>query len=303
MARTDDDTWDLATSVGATATMVAAARAAATRKGVISDPFAAPLVRAVGLDLFAKVADGEMDLADVGADAWFSRMTDVFAARTKFYDDYFTSASAAGIRQVVIVASGLDSRAYRLAWPTGTTVYEIDQPEVIKFKTMTLAKLGAAPTAAHRTVAIDLRQDWPIALQSAGFDATEPTAWNAEGLMIGFLPADAQDRLLDNITALSASGSRFAGDYGSMTDQSEGTRDRMDAITDRWREHGVDIDIADLTYTGDHHDAAGYLRAQGWDAVRATLAELLAAAGLAPLQGDEVNGAPTEIFYVSATRK
>ena len=303
MARTDDDTWDLATSVGATATMVAAARAAATRKGVISDPFAAPLVQAVGLELFTKVAAGDMDLSDVGADAWFRRMTDVFAARTKYYDDYFTSASAAGIRQVVIVASGLDSRAYRLAWPTGTTVYEIDQPEVIEFKTTTLAKLGAAPTADRRTVAVDLRQDWPTALQSAGFDATEPTAWNAEGLMIGFLPADAQDRLLDNITALSASGSRFAGDYGSMTDQSEEARDQMGAIADRWREHGVDIDVANLTYTGDHHDAADYLQERGWETVRATVSELIAAAGLPPLEDDVQTGAPAEIFYVSATRQ
>ena len=302
MARTDDDTWDLATSVGATATMVAAARAAATRKGIISDPFAAPLVSAVGLDLFTKVAAGQMDLADLGGDAWFRRMTDVFAARTKYYDDYFNSAAQAGIRQVAIVAAGLDSRAYRLPWPAGTTVYEIDQPEVMEFKAATLTKLGAAPTANRQAVGIDLRLDWPAALRAAGFDATQPTAWNAEGLMIGFLPPEAQDRLLDNISALSASASRFAGDYGTMTEPSDDMHERMAVITDRWREHGVDIDLAGLTYTSGHQDVAQYLQAKGWDTVGATLDDLIADAGLPPLQGDDLNGAPTSIVYVKATR-
>jgi len=303
MARSDDDTWDLATSVGATATMVAAARAAATRRGIINDQFAAPLVSAVGLDLFTKVAAGEMDFADLGDDAWFRRMTDVFAARARYYDDFFTSAAEAGIRQVAIVASGLDSRAYRLPWPPGTTVYEIDQPEVIEFKTATLTKLGAAPTADLRTVGIDLRQNWPAALQAAGFEASQPTAWNAEGLMIGFLPYEAQDQLLDNITALSASASRFAGDYGTMTEPSDDMREQMAAIADRWRDHGLDLDVADLTYTGDHHDAAEYLQARGWDTVVATLDDLLADAGLPRLQGNDLHGAPTSIVYVRARRR
>jgi methyltransferase (TIGR00027 family) len=303
MARSDDDTWDLATSVGATATMVAAARAAATRRGIINDQFAAPLVSAVGLDLFTKVAAGEMDFADLGDDAWFRRMTDVFAARARYYDDFFTSAAEAGIRQVAIVASGLDSRAYRLPWPPGTTVYEIDQPEVIEFKTATLTKLGAAPTADLRTVGIDLHQNWPAALQAAGFEASQPTAWNAEGLMIGFLPYEAQDQLLDNITALSASASRFAGDYGTMTEPSDDMREQMAAIADRWRDHGLDLDVADLTYTGDHHDAAEYLQARGWDTVVATLDDLLADAGLPRLKGNDLHGAPTSIVYVRARRR
>ena len=146
MARTDRDSWDLASSVGATATMVAAARAAASRRPnpVINDPFAEPLVRAVGLNFFTKVASGELEFVDVDDGAGFPRMVDTFAARARFYDDYFADATAAGVRQVVIVASGLDARAYRLSWPAGTTIYEIDQPEVIDFKTTTLSGLGAA---------------------------------------------------------------------------------------------------------------------------------------------------------------
>ena len=194
MTRTEDDTWDLASSVGATATMVAAARAAATKRPqpVINDPFAEPLVRAVGIEVFTRLAAGELD-STLTMPGWaFPRMTDTFAARARFYDDYFAQVTDAGVRQVVIVAAGLDSRAYRLSWPAGTTVYEIDQPEVIEFKTSTLSKIGAAPTTEHRAVGIDLREDWPAALRAAGFDPAQPTAWLAEGVLIGLLPPEAE---------------------------------------------------------------------------------------------------------------
>ena len=156
MARTGDDSWDLASSVGVTATMVAAGRAAASAdpRGLINDPFAEPLVRAVGLDFFTSMLDGELDMSQFPgvSPERVQAMVDSMAVRTKFFDDYLTAATAAGVRQVVILASGLDARAYRLAWPTGTVVYEIDQPDVIEFKTQTLAGLGAEPTATRRTV-------------------------------------------------------------------------------------------------------------------------------------------------------
>ena len=140
MNRTDADSWDLASSVGATATMVAAARTLASREvdPLIDDPFAEPLVRAVGIDFFIKLIDGEIRLADAGAGDVARLMTDVMAVRTRFFDDFFTNA--AGIRQAVILASGLDSRPYRLPWPAGSVVYEIDQPKVIEFKTETMAE-------------------------------------------------------------------------------------------------------------------------------------------------------------------
>jgi len=305
MTRTDRDTWDLASSVGATATMVAAARAAASRRPdpVINDPFAEPLVRAVGLDLFTKVASGELDFADVDDDAGFPRMVDTFAARARFYDDYFAQAGATGLRQVVIVASGLDARPYRLPWPTGTTLYEIDQPEVIEFKTTTLAELGAVPRAEHRPVGIDLREDWPAALQGAGLDPAQPTAWLAEGVLIGFLPPDAEVRLLDHVTALSAAGSRFAADYGSVRGQTEVQRRQAKIMTERWREHGLDLHIPDLTYPGEHTDVAAHLQADGWDTATSVLDDLLATAGLAPLAGQARAGAPASITFVRATRR
>jgi methyltransferase (TIGR00027 family) len=305
MARTDRDSWDLASSVGATATMVAAARAAASRRPdpVINDPFAEPLVRAVGLDLFTKVASGELDFADADDGLGFPRMVDTFAARARFYDDYFAEASSAGLRQVVIVASGLDARAYRLSWPAGTTLYEIDQPEVIEFKTSTLSELGAVPRAEHRPVGIDLRDDWPAALQSAGFDPVQPTAWLAEGVLIGFLPPEAEVRLLDNVTALSAAGSRFAADYGSVRGQTEEAQRQAQKLTDRWREHGLDLHIPDLAYPGEHTDVAAHLQADGWDTVIFVLADLFNAAGLAPLEAEAQASASASIGFVRATRR
>jgi methyltransferase (TIGR00027 family) len=305
MARTDRDSWDLASSVGATATMVAAARAAASRRAdpVINDPFAEPLVRAVGLDLFTKVASGELDFTDVDGGGGFPRMVDTFAARARFYDDYFAEAGAAGLRQVVIVASGLDARPYRLGWPAGTTLYEVDQPEVIEFKTTTLADLGAVPGAEHRTVGIDLRADWPAALQTAGFDPAQPTAWLAEGVLIGFLPPEAELRLLANVDALSAVGSKFAADYGSVGAETEEKKRQAQTLTERWREHGLDLDIPALTYPGEHIDVAAHLQAHGWDTATFGLADLFDAAGLAPLDAEAQAGAAASISFVRATRR
>src|ERR1700752_3501975 len=128
--RYEGDTWDLASSVGVTATMVAAARAMATRADnpLINDPFAEALVKAVGVDLLARLASGDLDpneLNDVhdgatGSAGAMSRMADNMAVPTKFFDEFFVDATKAGIKQAVILASGLDARAYRLPWPTET---------------------------------------------------------------------------------------------------------------------------------------------------------------------------------------
>jgi methyltransferase (TIGR00027 family) len=305
MARTDNDTWDLASSVGATATMVAAARAMAGRADnpLIDDPFAEPLVRAVGVDLWIRMATGQFDLADLDDEAGrgMQRMTDNMAVRTKFFDEFFLTATEAGIRQAVILASGLDSRAYRLAWPAGTTVYEIDQPDVIEFKTKTLAELGAEPTAKRRTVAMDLRYDWPSALIEEGFDPNQPTAWSAEGLL-GYLPPDAQDRLLDTITELSAPGSQVAVESVPNIDPADHEKviERMKSASERWRDHGFNLDFAELVYLGDRNEAASYLSDHGWQLSRSSVKELFAANGLPPLDEDNEDvGNFAELQYVS----
>lgn len=305
MTRVDDDTWDPASSVGATATMVAAARAAATRRPqpVINDPFAEPLVRAVGLEVFNRVATGELDFDRIEDGNGFPRMVDNFAARARYFDDYFAEATGRGLRQAVIVAAGLDSRAYRLRWPAGTTVYEIDQPEVIDFKISTLSKTGAAPATEHRAVGIDLREDWPAALRAAGFDAARPTAWLAEGVLIGYLPPEAEVRLLDNVIGLSATGSRLAADYGSVTGTSEESLQQAEKMTEGWRRQGLEMDITALTYPGEHTDIAAHLEAHGWDAARSTLADLFAAAGLPELAEAGQNTPATTINFVRAVLK
>ena len=307
MARTDNDTWDLASSVGATATMVAAARAMASKAddALIDDPFAEPLVLAVGVDFFTRLVTGELRPEDLDSDSesvGMQRMTDNMAVRTKFFDEFFLTSAGGGIRQAVILASGLDSRAYRLAWPAGTTVYEIDQPDVIEFKTRTLAELGAEPTAERHTVAIDLRYDWPSALIEEGFDPNQPTAWSAEGLL-GYLPPDAQDRLLDTITELSAPGSRVDVESVPNIDPADHEKavERMQAASDRWRDHGFDLDFAELVYLGDRNEAATYLGDHGWQLSRQSVKELFAVNGLPPLDDDEEAGNFGELQYVSGT--
>ena len=257
-ARYEGDTWDLASSVGVTATMVAAARAMATRADnpLINDPFAEPLVRAVGVDLLTRLATGETSPADLDDDperpiGAIAQVADNMAVRTRFFDEYFIDATQAGIKQAVILASGLDSRAYRLPWPADTVVYEVDQPQVIEFKSRTLADLDATPTADRRVVAIDLREDWPAALRAAGFDPTQPTAWSAEGLL-GYLPPEAQDRLLDTVTELSAPGSRIATESSSNVNPGDEDRDEgADAG------HVRALACARLRY---RHERAGLLR-------------------------------------------
>lgn len=264
MTRADADSWDLASSVGATATMVAAARAIASREpdALIDDPFAEPLVRAVGMDFFIRLLDDELGLSDDDEGSAATRLlTTVMAVRTRFFDDFFLDAAAAGIRQAVILASGLDARAFRLGWPKGTVVYEIDQPKVIEFKDSTMASIGAEPTAIRRAVSIDLREDWPEALRRNGFDDTAPTAWSAEGLLV-YLPPDAQDRLFDNITTLSAPGSRLATEYHPDAGASIGQR--AEAFRERWRERGFDLNLADLFYPGERNPVVEYLTAHGW---------------------------------------
>ncbi|WP_406816837.1 class I SAM-dependent methyltransferase [Mycobacterium sp. M23085] len=301
MARTDDDTWDLATSVGATATMVAAGRARATRDGLIDDPFAEPLVRAVGVDFMTRWAAGELDSADVdepGAPWGMQRMTDMMGARTRYIDAFFTEAGAQkdpAIRQVVILASGLDARAYRLPWAPGTMVFEIDQPQVLEFKAATIAELGAQPTAEVRAVAIDLRHDWPSALRQAGFDTGRPAAWAAEGL-IGFLPPEAQDRLLDNITALSADGSQLVAEVFANTGVNG---DALNAASEKWRRNGLDIALGELGFPGERNDVATYLQQRGWQPVRTPLNQMLANNGL-PLQSTEPDAPFAQNYYCTA---
>ena len=299
MARTDDDTWDLASSVGATATMVAAQRVLSNREGLIDDPFAEPLVRAVGLDFFVRALDGEIDLGDVDPRFNMQRAAQGMAVRTRWFDTLFTDAAAAGVRQAVILAAGLDARAYRLPWPDGMVVYEVDQPEVIDFKTKTLTDLGAEPRADRRTVAIDLRNDWPKALRDNGFDSTRPTAWIAEGLLI-YLPSEAQDLLFDRINELSVPGSRVATEH--IPDVSMFADERSQQISERLKQYGHDIEMGDLIYHGERSDVIEYLTGHGWDVTAQKTPDAYAANGF-EFPDDGAMGFFAEMSYVNAVKR
>lgn len=301
MARSDNDSWDLASSVGATATMVAAQRALANREGLIDDPFAEPLVRAVGMDFFTRAMDGKIDpaeLEDVDPRFNLRRSAEGMAVRTRHFDKLFTDAIDAGVRQAVILAAGLDARAYRLPWPEGTVVFEVDQPEVIDLKSATLADLGAQPKADRRTVAVDLRDDWPKALCENGFDRSQPTAWIAEGLLI-YLPAEAQDLLFDRINELSAPGSRVATEH--IPDVSMFSDERSQLISDRLKQYGHDFEMRDLIYHEKRSDVVDYLEGHGWDVTVRKMPDAYADNGF-EFPDDGAMRSFTDMSYVSAVK-
>lgn len=272
--RTHDDTWDIKTSVGSTAVMVAAARAVETERPdpLIRDPYARLLVEGAGAGvLWEAMLDPEVaakvEALDEDSAAHLHHMRGYQAVRTHFFDTYFNDAVAAGIRQIVILASGLDSRAYRLDWPAGTTVYELDQPEVLAYKSTTLADNGVTPAADRREVAIDLRQDWPAALRAAGFDPTQRTAWLAEGLLM-YLPAEAQDRLFTLIGELSPAGSRVSAETAPnhAEERRQQMRERFKKVAD---EIGLEqtVDVGELMYRDENRaDVTDWLNEHGWRA-------------------------------------
>ncbi|WP_411551055.1 class I SAM-dependent methyltransferase [Mycobacteroides chelonae] len=263
--------------------MVAAARAAETRSDapLIRDPFAQLLVERAGAGAWSVIASDDVrrQLAELDpeADRIMQYAVDYQAVRTRFFDGFFERASRAGITQVVILAAGLDSRAYRLDWPAGTTVYEIDQPLVLQYKRQTLDEHDVRSACLRREVAVDLRQDWPVALQREGFDVTAPTAWLAEGLLM-YLPTEAQDRLFELIVDQSAPGSRIAVEaVGPDNAKRHEVRSKMREHFDRARKlagiEGESLDVGSLMYHDDNRtDVPQWLAGRGWT-VRAIPAE------------------------------
>ena len=309
-ARTDNDSWEITESVGATALGVAVSRARETESEnpLISDPFARVFIAAAGdgiwnmfgvSELPPEIAEAEPDVA-----RWLDVRVDYMASRTAFFDGFFLDAANAGVRQVVILAAGLDSRAFRLPWPDGTTVYELDQPKVLEFKSSTLREHGAQPTCHRVEVAVDLRHDWPTALRQAGFDTSAASVWSAEGLL-PFLPATAQDLLFERVQALTVAGSRIAVEAPGPEFNDPDARERQRSLMRRYREVAAKVggreapDFEDLWYLEDRADVADWLRGHGWDVSATPAEELMARYGRSVPEGTE-DGRPRSVF-VSAT--
>lgn len=276
----DRDGSDPAVGVGLTATEAAAARDVAGRRKapLVNDSFAKPLVRAVGDGALTRLA--QLSGADDESGFAISRMVDWIAARSRFFDDYVNGGQKAGFRQTVLLGAGLDSRAYRFSWLSGATMYEVDQPGVLEFKNTTLPRLQAVPSLDRRPVAADLRGDWVTPLRNNGFDPAQRTVWSAEGLL-AYLPAEDQMGLLDEIAALSTTGSWLAAD---TVDDVVQLADRV--ATSRGENNPVSQRAAHLgstTRTCSSHAVAQRLRSHGWAVTRFAAPELLAAYALPPL--------------------
>jgi methyltransferase (TIGR00027 family) len=277
VVRTDNDNWDITTSVGSTALFVATARALEAQKSdpLAVDPFAELFCRAVGGNV-ADVLDGKIPDHELKTPDWGEYFVNFQGARTKYFDTYFRQAADAGVRQVVILAAGLDSRAYRLPWPDQTTIFELDRPQVLDFKRDVLAEQGAKPNAERREVAIDLREDWPQALRDSGFDPTKPSAWIAEGLLI-YLPADAEEQLFSGINALASPGSHVA-----VEDSAPMSSDEYSAAVEEERAAAAEGErrvFFQLVYNERHAPADQWFGEHGWTAEATPLADYLRGVG------------------------
>lgn len=250
--------WDIVSSVGVTALAAASARAAEALRDppLVTDPYAAAFVRAANPYMPRPLALTPEELAEMGES--FLHLGHYVGIRSRFIDDYCANAAAGGIRQVVILAAGLDARAYRLAWPAGTVVYEVDTGPVLEFKESTLSEAGVPPGCERRAVGADLREDWSAGLKGVGFDPAVPSAWLMEGLLM-YLADGEVETLLARVLQLSAPGSRIVAE--DMRIGADGVRDPG---AFKGAAQWVDTDITDTWSADKRHDPADWLSSRGW---------------------------------------
>ena len=272
--RSEGDTWDITTSVGSTALFVATARALEAQKPdpLAVDPYAEVFCRAVGGPA-ADVLDGKEPDHPLKSEDFGVHFVNFQGARTRYFDEYFRRAADAGVRQVVILAAGLDSRAYRLDWPAATTIFELDRPQVLDFKREVLTAHGDQPRAERREIAVDLREDWPQALRDSGFDPAMPSAWIAEGLLI-YLPAAAQEQLFTGIDGLAGRGSHVGIEDGAPLEprEFEAKVEEERAAVAEGTEERV---FFQLVYNERCAPATDWFGARGWNAVGTPLTDYL----------------------------
>ena len=241
---------------------------------MFDDPYAAAFVAAAG-----PPGVGEHPDDTEAASPQRQALAFQVIVRTRYYDDYLKSAVADGCRQVVLLAAGLDTRAFRLPWPAGTTVFEADLPDLLAVKERVLADAGAQPQSERVVVAVDLREDWLTALTGAGFDASRPTAWLAEGLLVYLETADAL-ALLRTVTAASSAGSRLAFERSARG--RDVAAEDTEAVTSLWR-GGVGEEVEE------------WLAAQGWTVTVDNLGDVASTYGRPPSR-------PTTSGFIRASR-
>lgn len=294
--RSEGDEWDVVTSVGYTALAVAAARAIVTSRPnpPARDIYAESFVRASGEPYLISLIEEHGGPADAARPGW----PHFISLQMQFFDSFFDDACARGLRQVVIMAAGLDARAYRLAWPAGTHVFEVDQSAVLDFKSRVLTACGATTTAERHEVCVDLRDDWVAALVGSGFDPTVPSAWLVEGLLM-YLPGAAHDALLQRINENSAPGSELATHVFWPADDFVGMFDTLSEHNDPFAQ----IKVTDLFYDDPRVNLVEWFSAQGWHVSSATAGEMSAQSGR-PLLGisEALDRAATTARFVHAVR-
>ncbi|MYT98798.1 MULTISPECIES: class I SAM-dependent methyltransferase [unclassified Streptomyces] len=250
----------VAGGVGVTALLVAAARAIETHRpdSLAQDVFAEHFVLAAPASKGWPVRPAEVTGGD--ANPLWGRFARYFGLRTRVLDDFLLgSAHTGGVRQVVLVGAGLDSRAYRLEWPSGCVVFEIDREEVLAFKHQVLDGVSAVPKAARVPVPMDLRDDWAGALPGAGFDPAAPSVWLIEGLLF-YLPPAAETYLVDTVDRLTAGGSALAFEAKLEKDLLA----YRDSVLYTATREQIGIDLLGLFDLSPRPDSAGRLADRGW---------------------------------------
>lgn len=281
--RTENDTWDINSSVGVTALAVAACRAgeSAAPDSLVSDPFAAAFVAVAATS--PNHNDGYLPLAN--------ELRPYVGVRTRFFDEFFAAAAAEGVEQAVILASGLDARPWRTAMPART--FEIDLPLVLEFKQRVLRGAGVAPRTEHSPVGIDLREDWGAALLRAGFTPELRTAWLAEGLL-PFLPASAREGLFTVVDELSAPGSVLAAEEFLHSMRGFASSPAMAEAVDK-----LGMGVPDLIFDEDTVDTTAWFTEHGW-----TVQETTAIEGATGYGRTFDDGMPVkDAFWVTATKR
>ncbi|MGW4483693.1 SAM-dependent methyltransferase [Amycolatopsis sp. NPDC004368] len=260
--------------VSATALMIAAARAIETHRpdGLIRDEWAERFVRAAEPDLRLPTRIEDVDLGD--ADPVWGRGGSYSGLRTRTFDDFLLAAGST-VSQIVLLGSGLDTRAWRLDLPADLRFFELDRADVLGFKRRVLA--DAVPRTRHEFLVADLAEDWAAVLTDAGFDPARPTAWLVEGVL-PYLSGAAEARLMASLDRLSAPGSELG--YEIVLDQEDENLRTHDLYAATGTSTGTDI--GRLFDDGTRPDSAAALRAAGWTLTSAPVADFTARYGRGP---------------------